>query len=211
MSRLWVFDFDGTLVNSEPAIKKCYLKVTSKLIPSRVNFVKSILIGPTLNETASLILSNKNEELLDQFTRMFIEEYDQRILLQTKPYKYAQEVLSYLKNKNDEIFIATNKRGIPTRKLIDYYGWSHYFDWIGCMDEFSKYKNKSDLLKYEIKNKNKYEKIYFVGDTVNDGITAKNNNMAFIFAKFGYGSKQDWSKIPIIKTISSLKEIIDNF
>ena len=91
MSRLWVFDFDGTLVNSEPAKKKCYLKVTSKLIPSRVNFVKSILIGPTLNETASLILSNKNEELLDQFTRMFIEEYDQRILLQTKPYKYAQD------------------------------------------------------------------------------------------------------------------------
>ena len=46
MPRLWLFDFDGTLVDSEPAIKKCYVKVTEKLAPSRVNFAKNILIGP---------------------------------------------------------------------------------------------------------------------------------------------------------------------
>lgn len=211
MSRLWIFDFDGTLVDSEPAIKKCYIKVTEKLAPSRVGFAENILIGPTLFETASLILDNKNKELATKFIELFIQEYDQEILLETKPYKYATEVLSYLKSKDDEIFIATNKRGAPTRKLINFYGWDSFFKWIGCMDEFKEYKNKSELVKNEIINKREYEEIYFVGDTVNDGITANENNIPFIFAKFGYGKKQDWSKIEITKTISSLKDIKNNY
>ena len=162
-------------------------------------------------ETASLILDNKNKELVTKFIELFTQEYDQKILLQTKPYKYATEVLSYLKNKNDEIVIATNKRGNPTRKLINFFGWDHFFNWIGCMDDFKNYKNKSDLVKNEIINKREYEEIYFVGDTVNDGITANENNIPFIFAKFGYGKKQDWSKIEITRTISSLKDIKKNY
>ena len=79
------------------------------------------------------------------------------------------------------------------------------------MDEFKEYKNKSELVKNEIINKREYEEIYFVGDTVNDGITANENNIPFIFAKFGYGEKQDWSKIEITKTISSLKDIKNNY
>jgi len=211
MSRLWIFDFDGTLVDSEPAIKKCYLKVTEKLAPSRIDFAKNILIGPTLLETASQILNNNDKELVNEFVELFIQEYDQKIILETEPYKYATEVLNYLKNKNDEIFIATNKRGVPTRKLIDFFGWNFFFNWIGCIDEFDEYKNKSDLVKNEIINKREYEEIFFVGDTVNDGITANENNIPFIFAKFGYGEKQDWSKIEITKTISSLKDIKNNY
>ena len=204
MTTLWIFDFDGTLVDSEPSIKQCYIKVTEKLAPSRVNIAKNILIGPTLSETASLILSNKNKELITKFEELFMHEYDQKMLLETKPYEYATDVLSNLKNKNDEIFIATNKRGAPTRKLINFFGWDPFISWIGCMDEFKEYKNKSELIKSEVKNKSKYEKIYFVGDTLNDGITANENNIPFIFAKFGYGKKQDWTKISVFKTISSL-------
>ena len=63
MEKLWIFDFDGTLVDSEVAIKHCYLKVTEKLLPERINFVKNILIGPTLEETTQIILTNKNLHL----------------------------------------------------------------------------------------------------------------------------------------------------
>lgn len=210
MSRLWIFDFDGTLVDSEPAIKKCYVKVTEKLAPSRVNFAKNILIGPTLQETANLILDH-NEALVNDFVKLFIREYDKEILLETKPYKHATDILTYLKNKNDKLFIATNKRGIPTKRLINFFGWDSLFNWIGCMDEFKKYKNKSDLVKNEINIKNNYEATYLVGDTLNDGIAAIENNIPFIYAEYGYGKKQDWSEIPISKTISSLIDIKGNY
>ena len=32
MARLWLFDFDGTLVDSEPTIKKCYVKVILEFV-----------------------------------------------------------------------------------------------------------------------------------------------------------------------------------
>ena len=56
-----------------------------------------------------------------------------------------------------------------------------------------------------------YKDIYFVGDTLSDGITANENNIPFIFAKYGYGREQDWSEVPITKTISSLIDIKDNY
>ena len=37
------------------------------------------------------------------------------------------------------------------------------------------------------------------------------HNIPFIFAKFGYGKKQDWTKISVFKTISSLKDIKEGF
>ena len=34
MGKYWIFDFDGTLVDSEKPIKKCYEKVAKEIVPS---------------------------------------------------------------------------------------------------------------------------------------------------------------------------------
>ena len=55
MPKYWIFDFDGTLVDSKKPIKKCYEKVTQSIAPLRLEIAKKILIGPTLQETTKLI------------------------------------------------------------------------------------------------------------------------------------------------------------
>ena len=55
MSQSWIFDFDGTLVDSAPSIKCCYEKITLSLAPERINHAKKILIGPTLEATVNEI------------------------------------------------------------------------------------------------------------------------------------------------------------
>ena len=55
MGKYWIFDFDGTLVDSEKIIKKCYEKITGTLAPSRLKIAEEILIGPTLQETKRII------------------------------------------------------------------------------------------------------------------------------------------------------------
>jgi len=208
MGKLWIFDFDGTLVDSEVAIKHCYLKVTKKLLPERINFVKNILIGPTLEETAQSILTNKNLHLKDLFIKEFQSQYDSEIVLKTPIYSNVNDVLQKLKNNGDSLSVLTNKRALPTHKLINHYKWDNFFDWVACMDEYPDLKNKSELLiKQNIPKKN-YSKILLVGDTIGDGITAEKNEIDFIKVNYGYGREQDWQSINIFKSINKFDELL---
>ena len=208
MRKLWIFDFDGTLVDSEVAIKHCYLKVTEKLIPKRINFVKNILIGPTLEETANSILTNKNLNLKDQFIKEFQSKYDSELVLKTPVYPNVSSVLKKLKDKGDSLSVLTNKRAIPTHKLINHYNWSHLFDWVACMDEYPDLKNKSELLNKQNIPKKKYSKILLVGDTLNDAISAAKNHTHFIKVNYGYGQKQEWQSSNIFKSIDNFDELL---
>jgi phosphoglycolate phosphatase len=208
MGKLWVFDFDGTLVDSEVAIKHCYLKVTEKLLPERINFVKNILIGPTLEDTARTILTNKNLHLKNEFMKEFQSQYDSEMVLETPIYPNVSEVLGNLKSNGDSLSVLTNKRAIPTHKLINHYKWNDLFDWVACMDEYPDLKNKSELLKNQDILKKNYSKILLVGDTVNDGITAEKNEINFVKVNYGYGQKQDWQRINIFKSIDNFQELL---
>ena len=208
MGKLWIFDFDGTLVDSAVAIKHCYLKVTEKLLPERINFVENILFGPTLEETAQSILTNKNLHLKDLFIKEFQSQYDGEIVLETPIYLNVSDVLQKLKNNGDSLSVLTNKRAIPTHKLIKHYKWDNFFDWVACMDEYPDLKNKSELLKKQDIPKKNYSKILLVGDTLNDGITAEKNEIDFIKVNYGYGREQDWQGINIFKSIDKFDELL---
>ena len=208
MGKLWIFDFDGTLVDSAVAIKHCYLKVTEKLLPERINFVENILIGPTLEETAQSILTNKNLHLKDLFIKEFQSQYDSEMVLETPIYRNVSEVLENLKSNGDSLSVLTNKRAIPTHKLINHYKWNDLFDWVACMDEYPDLKNKSELLKKQDIPKKNYSKILLVGDTLNDGITAEKNEIDFIKVNYGYGREQDWQGINIFKSIDKFDELL---
>lgn len=209
MTKLWLLDFDGTLVDSEKAIKNCYLKVCEKLLPNRCGYIKKMLIGHTLDESVRMILTEKNLDLFDSFKRHFEKLYDEKMVLETQMYRHATSTLKTLYENGDHLCIITNKRSIPTRKLLDLYGWTHFFKWIFCMDEYPSLKNKSELLDHNKINKSFYKKIYLIGDTLNDGYAAKKNNINFIKANYGYGKKEDWSKVDIFLSIDNINEILD--
>jgi phosphoglycolate phosphatase len=208
MARLWLFDFDGTLVDSEKAIKACYLKVAQELVPSRCDFIEKMVIGPTLEESSRMILTNKNLHLLDKFKKRFIKLYDEKIVLETQQYPDVHNTLNTLHQQGDQLCIITNKRSHPTYKLVNYYNWENLFIWIACMDDFPEAKNKSDLVKIKNINKNQFECIFLVGDTLSDGICAQEMGVNFIMAKYGYGKNQIWNEITIFKKINNFKELL---
>jgi len=207
MKRLWIFDFDGTLVDSEVAIRKCYLQVTAELIPERLDYVKNILIGPTLEETTKLIITKENLHLKEKFFIKFQKEYDEKIVLETPIFPGVDDVIKLLKKNGDSLSILTNKRSYPTQKLIQYYQWNDLFEWVACTDDYSEAKNKTEILKIKNINQKNYEEIFLVGDTVGDAIAAKNHQIKFIKAVYGYGKQQNWENISIYKSIDSFNEL----
>ena len=207
MTQAFIFDFDGTLVDSEQAIYHCFQSITKQLAPNRVEYAKNILIGPPLRDTASEILGPEYQDSLDKFVQLFIKMHDDQVIQYTQPYPGVNEVLKQLYSKNIPMAVATNKRFAPTQKLIDHFGWNHYFQFIECSDSQPNTRNKDAMIQDIIIQNQIFQGSCFVGDTVNDGLSANINQLPFIKACYGYGRHQDWSKVKIFKEINYLKEV----
>ena len=190
------------------AIYECFQSITSHLAPERRSYAKNILIGPPLRDTASEILGPRHQDSLDEFVQLFIKMHDEQVIKHTQPYHEVADVLQTLHSKNILMGLATNKRLAPTKKLLDYFGWSNYFQFIECSDSQSEIRNKNRMIQ-DILNQNKlFNGSYFVGDTINDGLSANLNQLKFIKACYGYGHDQDWSKVSIYKEIYQFIDIL---
>ena len=209
LTQAFIFDFDGTLVDSKQAIYKCFQSITKKLAPNRVEYSKKILIGPPLRDTASEILGPDHQESLDEFVQLFITMHDEQVIQNTQPYPDVTQVLKLLYETNIPMAVATNKRLAPTQKLMDYFDWNEYFSSIECSDSESEMRNKDTMIQNIINENPIFNNSYFIGDTINDGISANQNNLRFIKANYGYGKNQEWKNIIVHKEINNIKEILD--
>ena len=208
LNKAIIFDFDGTLVDSEMTIYSCFQSITNYLAPERNDYAKNILIGPPLRETASEILGHNHQDQLDEFVNLFIDMHDEQAIKNTQPYPGVIETLKKLSSKGISMAIATNKRYAPTIKLINHFDWQEYFTCIESSDSQGQIRNKDEMIQEILKNHN-YNKAFFVGDTVNDGISANQNNLLFIKANYGYGDIQNWDGIKIFSEINDIQELME--
>lgn len=208
LTSAFIFDFDGTLVDSEQAIYQCFQSITKELAPERVDYAKNILIGPPLRDTASEILGPDHQESLDKFVQLFIMMHDEQVIQHTQPYPNVIKVLEQLHSKNIPMALATNKRLAPTQKLLDHFGWNDYFLSVECSDSQPEMRNKDAMIQDIIQQDGSFSRSYFVGDTINDGLSANKNKLRFIKADYGYGYLQDWSQVKVFQSIESFKNII---
>ena len=208
MTSAFIFDFDGTLVDSEQAIYQCFQNITKRLAPERVDYAKNILIGPPLRDTASEILGPDHQDSLGKFVQLFIAMHDEQVIQHTQPYPDVIKVLRQLHNKNIPMAVATNKRLAPTQKLLDHFGWNDYFSSVECSDSQPEMRNKDAMIQDIIKQDESFSQSYFVGDTINDGLSANKNKLKFIKADYGYGYLQDWTQVKVYQSIESFKNII---
>jgi len=208
LNKAIIFDFDGTLVDSKKTIYKCFQSITGELAPDRINYAKNILIGPPLRDTASEILGPNHQNQLDRFVKKFVQMHDDYSIFHTHPYPGVNKLLQKLVLMNISMAIATNKRETPTLKLIEHFGWNNYFYSIQCSDTQLRVRNKDEMIQSIININNIFMNSYFVGDTVNDGISANLNQLKFIKASYGYGQEQEWSKVNIKKSINSFNELV---
>ena len=207
MSKAIIFDFDGTLVDSEITIYQCFQTITNYLAPERIDYAKNILIGPPLRDTASEILGSNHQGQLNEFVKLFIEMHDEHAIKNPQPYPGVIDTLKKLSSKGISMAVATNKRYAPTINLIKHFDWQEYFAFIECSDSKSQIRNKDEMIQEILKNNN-FNSALFVGDTVNDGLSANLNQLPFILASYGYGRNQDWSKVKLKFGIQKFSEIL---
>ena len=115
-----------------------------------------------------------------------------------KPYATVIRTLKFLENNKIKFSIVTSKNKFRALKLIKFYKIK--INSIHCSSKKKPGKPSRYLIDEAIK-KNNYirNKTCFIGDTEIDWKAAKNANVDYIFAEYGYGKKLLKYKISIKK------------
>jgi phosphoglycolate phosphatase len=185
-----IFDFDGTLFDSRPEIINTIKKAfETNCLDYDPGALEKLRIGPPLRDILAELAGKANAGQLDKLIASFRLIYDNSAFDATLPYPGCMETLDKLLKKNINLFIATNKPGLCTGRIIEKHGLRHYFKEIVNIDSIAERRlSKYEMLELLI---DRFDMVraetLMIGDTARDIEAACKSGIKSSIAAYGYG------------------------
>lgn len=208
-----VFDLDGTLIDSQASI---LTSIRLALDESGINSVVPLskdLIGPPLLETLAAICGTSNTVELSRVAAKFKDAYDTAGFQHSVRYEGIDDLLAWLHADGYRVCLVTNKRLIPTEKILDHFDWRRYFSYVYTIDSAGEpFKNKTEAIGTLLKESGiDPAHAVYVGDRHEDYEAATNNHMKCLLVQWGYGfENQAIQSGKAIETTADLKAVIQS-
>jgi phosphoglycolate phosphatase len=195
-----LFDLDGTLIDSAPAILASFREAFAQTGMAPARPIDDSVIGPPLVETLQLLSGSDDPALIARLAEAFKASYDSAGYKATAAYAGVGQLLAELAGAGLTLSIATNKRIHPTRLILDHLGWSGHFAHVYALDLFTpRLPDKAAMIARLLADQNiAREQAIYIGDRSEDGESADANGLPFIAVTWGYGSltaaemRADW-------------------
>ena len=212
MTKIYFFDLDGTLADTDPDIRASWKAAMADLGLVCPTFDRDFIAGPTLEEMAAKLFPDRYTPELGQRLRdRFGFHYDHDGFPNTPEYPGVLDAVRRLKAAGRRVFIATNKRYAGASAMAKHFGWDRVFEKIytGDMhkdDPAIGKMRKPELLKFILAELGaKPEDCVMVGDTINDFKAAQMNGIPSVAVTWGYGT--DAERRQADRIVSSPEEI----
>ena len=179
--KLYIFDLDGTLLDSDPMLIETFHYLYKKYKPADYVIDDNRIItfsGPQIRDT---LLQEFPERDQVEMLKIWREESVKNYALYTKLFPGAFELLKTLKDKKIPVAIYTNKHRFATDEAFRLFGIDKLNLFSLCGDETPKLKPEPDGI-FECMNHfgivDKKDVIY-IGDTIFDYKTANSAGVDF--------------------------------
>jgi len=211
--RLFVFDLDGTLIDSRRDIAEA---ANELLVSYGAAAIAEDDIGRMVGDGAATLviraLQAAGIERPPDALERFLAIYDQRLLNHTRPYEGVPEVLEAL-GRDAALAVLTNKPIAATRRILDGLALSRYFSptaVIGGDGPFPRKPDPSALLHLAAQAAADPLDTIMVGDSAIDWRTAQAAGTRVCLARygFGFGSIPIQDLAPRDLVISAIKELL---
>ena len=108
--------------------------------------------------------------------------------------------LAQLAAAGARLFIVTNKRLVPTRRILEALGLAHFFTGIHTRDESEPPAPSKSAVTHSVIARYAIDcdRACFVGDSQEDAAAARENGLAFIHAAWGYGTVEPAGRDPAV-------------
>lgn len=183
MEKAIIFDLDGTLWDSTKEVEIVWNEMAKNYnLKIKENQIKNIM-GLTKNEIIEHFFDN-NWDLGSQFmTKCQEKENEYLSKFGGSIYKNTIETIKKL-SKRYKLYIVSNCQAGYIETFLDYYNLREYFKDYQCSGNTG--KSKTDNIRLLMRRNHIIDAIY-VGDTKKDYQAAADNNIKFIWAKYGFG------------------------
>lgn len=209
---IFIFDWDGTLLNSLAKISHCMqLAAADAGLASRNEADIRGIIGLGLPEALATLYPDATQAPLD----LLRQRYSHHFLIQDqqpcKLFPDVQDTLDRLKSGGHHIAVATGKSRKGLERALGNLGWENYFHATRCADETRSKPDPLMLSEILAELDCAVEDAVMVGDTEFDLAMAANLGMRRIGVSYGAHSLQqlrNHKPEAIIDTFSQLLDLI---
>jgi phosphoglycolate phosphatase len=188
---LIVFDWDGTLIDSEARIVNCMRAAIQDLqLPERSHDQMRNVIGLGLQEALATLYPEGDPQMYQNM----VDRYRHHFLVQddtpSELFNGVEALLAELSARGHSIAIATGKGRVGLEKALDETGLRDYFDYTRCADE-TRSKPHPQMLEEIIDRLGVTpEQTIMIGDTEFDMQMANNAGTSALAVSYGVHDKQ---------------------
>jgi len=205
-----LFDFDGTLLDTNELIIQSFLSVLGKRYPGR--FMREDVlhfIGPSLKQTFDNIDENLTAELILEYRTWNIEMHDQMVV----EYDGVSETLRLLKARGIKMAIVSTKKQDIIQRGLKFMGIEDIFEIVIALDDVVNPKPDPEpiLLALERLNATPQEAL-MIGDNSHDiegGQNALVRTAGVSWTAKGEAYLATFKPTYMLQHISELLEIVD--
>jgi len=189
---LYVFDLDGTLVDTAPDLTASLNHALATLgrPPIAATMVRD-MVGHgarKLLERGLLATGDVSDALVEQGVLPFMAYYRANIAAGSRPFDGVEAALDRLAGQGARLAICTNKPEYLARSLIGELGWEHRFSALHGADTFPFRKPDPRHLTETIAAAGGGRAL-FVGDSRTDAETAQAAAVPLVLVSFGYSTE----------------------
>ena len=190
MSLLFVFDLDGTLIDSRRDIADA---ANALLMSCGAAPIPEDRIGRMVGDGAATLIARafkaSGVERPPDALERYLSFYDERLLAHTRPYDGIPAALDAL-SRRAALAVLTNKPIAPTRRLLDGLDLARFFPpdaVLGGDGPFPRKPDPAALLHLTASLGARAETTMMVGDSAIDWRTARAAETRICLARYGFG------------------------
>jgi len=208
-----LFDLDGTLTDSAAGIQRSTREALRRLnaedggkrpIPAESEL--GWIVGPPLRESFATLAGDENADRMLEFYR---ERYDAIGIFENKVYDGVVAALDQLRARGDRLFVATSKREVDARRVVEHFGLDRYFDGVYGAQPDGRGAAKNEVLAAAIAGARleAASRIVMIGDRRYDALGARAVGIPTIGALWGYGDRAELTEAGADPIIASPRDI----
>lgn len=189
MTRLAVFDLDGTLVDSAPDLHAALDRLmAARGLPGFTRGEVVAMVGDGAKVLVQRALAARGQPFDEAALESFLADYTANAAIETRPFPGIPEVLGTLQAEGWRLAVCTNKPEAATRELLGSLGLLDRLAALGCGDSFPVRKpDPGHLLATIAAAGGTPSTTVMIGDHHNDIAAARGAGVPCLFVGWGYG------------------------
>ena len=190
MSRLVVFDLDGTLVDSKRDLADSANEMLrgygAAALP--VDAIAHMVGAGAAQLVARALQAARLDVPLDEALAHFLDSYDRRLTNHTRPYQGIPEMLAELESEGVNMALLTNKPLEASERILETFRLSRFFRLRVGGDGPWPRKPAPEGLRFLMEEASAQPShTVLVGDSAVDLATARNAGVRICLARYGFG------------------------